>query len=116
MRVALRSRSVRMNVVRNAGGRLSFLRTKGSRSSAFHCPSPLSAGTTQAALYWSASTGAHWLNGPIWSRYRSIGADSSQLGLPTTDLTTTSTGAVCQFQGGTITWTSATNTTVVTYG
>jgi hypothetical protein len=72
-------------------------------------------GASTGSIYWSNATGAHWLTGPVWSKYRSLNADSSQLGLPTGDLTTTSTGASCTFEGGAITYTSATNTTVVTY-
>jgi uncharacterized protein with LGFP repeats len=71
--------------------------------------------SSTGSIYWSAGTGARWLNGSIWSRYRSLGADSSQLGLPTTSLTTTPSGSVCQFEGGTITYTSSTNTTTVVY-
>ncbi len=70
---------------------------------------------TQGSIYWSGGTGARWLDGPVWARYRSLGADTSRLGLPTSDLQTVTGGSQCQFQGGRIVYTSATNTTEVVY-
>jgi hypothetical protein len=89
------------------------LRTPGGRGR-YNDFSKTRSGAT-GSIYWSGATGARWLNGPVWSRYRSLGADSSRLGLPTSDLQTTPTGAQATFQGGRIVWTSATNTTEVVY-
>jgi uncharacterized protein with LGFP repeats len=67
------------------------------------------------SIWWSPATGAHWLTGPIWTRYRALGGDSSQLGFPTSDLRSISGGSECLFQGGRIAYSSASATTTVTY-
>jgi uncharacterized protein with LGFP repeats len=72
-------------------------------------------GASTGSIYYSSATGAHWLTGPVWTRYRQLGADASRLGFPTANLQATSAGSQCTFQGGLITYVTATNTTTVTY-
>ena len=67
------------------------------------------------SIYWTPSTGAHYVYGPIRNAWKAAGWESGRLGYPVTNKTTTSTGAVCRFQHGTITYTSATNSTTVVY-
>ncbi|MDQ4137236.1 MAG: hypothetical protein M3116_00105 [Actinomycetota bacterium] len=60
-------------------------------------------------IHWTAATGAHATEGAIRTKWRDLGWEGSFLGYPTTDWTCTTTNAGCfqDFQGGTITWTSA---------
>lgn len=65
------------------------------------------------SIYWSASTAAHEVRGSIRATWRSIGAQNSALGYPVSDEMPTSFGARSNFEGGYITWRSATGKTVV---
>jgi hypothetical protein len=54
------------------------------------------------AIYWSPATGAHEVHGLIARAYRHAGADSSCLGLPTTDEETTNGVHISRFEHGLI--------------
>jgi hypothetical protein len=66
------------------------------------------------SIYWSPSTGAHEVHGVIRDKYRDVGWEAGELGYPTADEYAVSTGRRSDFQHGSITWASATNTTTVT--
>lgn len=68
----------------------------------------------RGTMYWSAATGAHEVYGAIRDRYRSLGAERSALGLPTTGEYTTSTGRANDFAKGRISWNSRTGAVTVT--
>jgi uncharacterized protein with LGFP repeats len=55
------------------------------------------------SIYWSSTTGAHLVHGPILTRYASLGYQASCLGFPTTDEYTISGGRRNRFVGGSIT-------------
>jgi L,D-peptidoglycan transpeptidase YkuD (ErfK/YbiS/YcfS/YnhG family) len=61
------------------------------------------------AVYWSPSTGAHELVGPIWAEYGAVGWENSGLGFPTTGQLSTPDGAgrYTHFQGGSVYWSKA---------
>lgn len=67
-------------------------RAPGSRVSTF----------TGGAIHWSAATGAQPVRGAIAERYRAIGAESSELGLPTGAEREVPGGQVSDFQYGRI--------------
>lgn len=72
----------------------------------------------QMAIYWTPQIGAHLLKGSIYQRWLSLGSQSGALGYPTSDeFPVGPNGADRQsnFQHGSIYWTQATNTTIVTY-
>ncbi|HUS07649.1 MAG TPA: hypothetical protein VMZ52_15190 [Bryobacteraceae bacterium] len=58
------------------------------------------------AIYWSPDTGAHALLGPIYDEWLDRGAESGEIGYPTSDETLARDGRsrIMRFQGGTITW------------
>ena len=58
-------------------------------------------------LYWSASTGAHPVNGGILNRYLAVGGPSG-LGFPTSDSLNAAGGRASYFTGGRIYWSSST--------
>ncbi|WCI08986.1 hypothetical protein PJ267_03215 [Arthrobacter sp. OVS8] len=59
-------------------------------------------------VYWSASTGAHWVHGGILSAYRAQGGDAGKLGLPVSEeLLTVGGGVYQQFSKGVVYWTRA---------
>src|SRR5262249_26099406 len=60
-------------------------------------------------IEWSRATGAHEIHGAILGEFARLGWDSSFLGYPTTDETTTGsgTGRYNAFQGGLIVWSPA---------
>jgi len=62
-------------------------------------------------IYWHPSSGAHEVHGLILAKYKSLGADSSFLGYPTTDERETpdGIGRYNHFQGGSIYWTPSTD-------
>lgn len=65
-------------------------------------------------IYWSPTTDAKAVYGAILSRYVSLGAAESGLGLPTTDEYDVPGGRRNSFQGGWIQWSAATVDTKVT--
>jgi uncharacterized protein with LGFP repeats len=65
-------------------------------------------------IAWTQSAGTFVAWGAIGARYITEGGASGALGLPLGDEQATPTGAVQAFQGGHITWDSATNSTQVT--
>ncbi|MFP5373057.1 MAG: hypothetical protein ACLGI3_20260 [Actinomycetes bacterium] len=65
------------------------------------------------SIYWSATTGAHWLAGEVRSRYWALGSINGELGFPTSDLAPASTGQAAAFQGGSIYWSAATGAAAV---
>lgn len=64
-------------------------------------------------IHWSAATGAHVTTGAIQDRWAASGWQNGDLGYPTTDEQQIPTGAVQQFQGGTITWNKTTGRCVI---
>lgn len=60
------------------------------------------------AIYWHPNTGAHALHGPIFTRWRELGAETSFLGFPTSDVApgtdVRAEGFFAHFQGGSIYW------------
>jgi hypothetical protein len=67
------------------------------------------------SVYWTPTTGAHYVRGPIRDAWKATGWEGGRLGYPISDEKATPTGAISRFQGGTITYTSATNSTTVVY-
>jgi LGFP repeat-containing protein len=59
-----------------------------------------------SAIYWTAETGAHVVEGEILALWREMGAEKSTLGYPISDETNTddATGRVSRFQKGEIEW------------
>ena len=66
-------------------------------------------------IYWSPTTGAWEVHGPILNAFLSVNGPQSALGYPISDVTPTSSGARSTFQGGYIDWDSTTNQTTITY-
>src|SRR5690242_15614304 len=62
------------------------------------------------SIYWQAAVGTHTVSGPIGKAWAGRGGERGPLGYPTADAVTTPTGQSQAFQGGTLTWTSATGT------
>lgn len=56
----------------------------------------------RGGIYWSGPTGAREVSGSAYTTYRSLGQESSKLGLPTTSIATSGTGTVVSFQRGRI--------------
>jgi uncharacterized protein with LGFP repeats len=67
------------------------------------------------AIYWTPSTGAVEVHGPIFDTYASVGGPQSRLRYPTADVTPTALGARSIFQGGSIDWNRLTGQTVIVY-
>ncbi len=57
-------------------------------------------------VYWSADSGAHWVNGAIRDKWAATGGEGGHLGYPTSDERCGLAGGGCltNFQGGTIYW------------
>ncbi|WP_236831037.1 LGFP repeat-containing protein [Blastococcus sp. KM273128] len=68
---------------------------------------------TGGAIYWSPSTGAHFVKGAIYERWARSGYESGLLGFPTQDEINTTGGAVGRFTGGAIYWSPSTGARVV---
>ncbi|HEY9494625.1 MAG TPA: PQQ-dependent sugar dehydrogenase [Intrasporangium sp.] len=69
----------------------------------------------KGAIYYSTSTGAHYLTGVVLSKYLALAAEGSALRFPTTHTRSTATGGRFQhFQGGSIFWSSSTGAHHVT--
>lgn len=66
---------------------------------------------TGGAIVWSPATGAQPVRGAIAERYTAVGAEASELGLPTSDERAAPGGAVSVFQYGRIGYDSATRQT-----
>jgi N-acetyl-anhydromuramyl-L-alanine amidase AmpD len=66
-----------------------------------------------SSIYWTPSTGAHQVGGAIRNHWESLGWETSSLGYPTSDEYSVGPDRRNDFQGGTITWHSATGTTTV---
>ena len=62
------------------------------------------------SIFWSGTTGAHWVNGHIRTLWADLGWERSLLRYPVADLSRTPSGNgyLTRFQGGTIYWSSAT--------
>jgi len=70
----------------------------------------------RGSIYWSPSTGAHNVQGSIRNTWAGLGWEGSFLGFPTSDEYPIASGARSDFQGGQITWDSATNTNLWSAG
>ncbi len=66
-------------------------------------------------IYWTPSGGAHGVYGSIHSRYVALGAESSRLGLPTSDEYAVPGGRASDFEHGHIAWNARTGATTVSY-
>jgi uncharacterized protein with LGFP repeats len=62
------------------------------------------------SIYWTLTTGAHEVHGPIEAEWAAVGWERSPLGYPVKDESSTPGGAgrYSQFQGGAIYWSQAT--------
>jgi len=71
---------------------------------------------TGGDVYWSQPTGPHSVRGDIRATFDTLGATTSRLGLPVTDEAPTPRrfGAYNHFQGGSLYWSPATGTHLVT--
>ncbi|MDQ1370533.1 MAG: hypothetical protein QOF20_2886, partial [Acidimicrobiaceae bacterium] len=67
------------------------------------------------SIYWSAATGAHEVHGAIRATWNSLGNEGGSMGYPTSDplITPDGSGRYQEFQGATVQWDQATNTTTV---
>ncbi|HEY5952027.1 MAG TPA: hypothetical protein VIV40_41305, partial [Kofleriaceae bacterium] len=65
------------------------------------------------SIYWSPQTGAHEVRGAIRDKYAQTGWETGTLGYPTSDEYAVGNGRRSDFQHGSITWDSATNTATV---
>jgi len=61
---------------------------------------------TKGAIYMSSATRAHDLTGYVYPKYQTVGEEGSRLGLPITNVVTTSSGTKATFVHGTITCTT----------
>jgi stage II sporulation protein D len=61
------------------------------------------------AIYWNDARGAaYWLFGPVYAKYQELGESGGSLGMPRSDISTTSGGDhTATFENGTITCTSS---------
>ncbi len=64
----------------------------------------------KGSIFWSGRTGAHWLNGPIRSRWASLGWERSWLGYPTSDPYVVTAGTRQRFERGYLVWNRTTGT------
>jgi uncharacterized protein with LGFP repeats len=70
----------------------------------------------RGAIYWSLASGAHEVYGAIYGKYISLTtADRARLGLPVTGEYSVAGGRQSRFQGGTITWSASSRSTVVRF-
>jgi peptidoglycan-N-acetylglucosamine deacetylase len=69
----------------------------------------------KGAIFWSPATGAQYSKGGILSKYRTLNAQAGFLGYPTTDEICGLTPSGCRqdYQGGSIYWSSSTNSRYV---
>src|SRR5205085_2793108 len=68
-----------------------------------HFSSTRSPSNVDGSIYWTPSTGAHEIHGPIRAKWLSIGSERSCVGYPVTDTVRTTSGAQVTFQRGVIT-------------
>ncbi|MGR7023809.1 N-acetylmuramoyl-L-alanine amidase [Geodermatophilus sp. URMC 62] len=66
-------------------------------------------------IWWTADHGAHVVRGGIGATWAASGGVTGRLGFPVGDETATAAGAQQRFQGGTVTWTTATGRATVSY-
>ncbi|MBM7805809.1 uncharacterized protein with LGFP repeats [Geodermatophilus bullaregiensis] len=67
------------------------------------------------SVYWTAAHGAHVVRGGIGTAWSAAGGVTGRLGSPIGGETATAGGAQQTFQGGTVTWVTATASTTVRY-
>ncbi|HTL34326.1 MAG TPA: hypothetical protein VL326_14465 [Kofleriaceae bacterium] len=68
-----------------------------------------------ASIYWSPTTDAHEVHGVIRDKYKDLGWEAGQLGYPTSDEYAVTGGRRSDFEHGSITWSTQTNTATVSY-
>ena len=68
----------------------------------------------QGSIYWTPSLGAHEVHGRIRDAWAAAGWEAGELGYPTSDEYAVAGGRRSDFQHGSITWTSATDTSSIT--
>lgn len=68
-----------------------------------------------AIIYWSKTTGAHTIAGPIRTRWVSLGAEHGRLGYPTTNVLAIAGGQISAFQHGIIIYSARKRTLLVIY-
>ena len=64
------------------------------------------------AVYWSPSSGAHWLTRAILARYQAVGAGKG-FSFPTADQKTVASGEAAAFQNGSMYWSAGTGARLV---
>ena len=67
----------------------------------------------RGSIYWTPQTGAHEVRGAIRDKYAQLGWEAGSLGYPISDEYSVTGGKRSDFQHGSITWDSASNTTTV---
>jgi uncharacterized protein with LGFP repeats len=67
------------------------------------------------SIYWSPATDAHEVHGVIRDKYKELGWEAGALGYPTSDEHDVTGGRRSDFEHGSITWSSQTNTATVSY-
>jgi hypothetical protein len=72
-------------------------------------------GGTGGSVYWTSALGAHALYGDIRQKWATLGWERSSLGYPKSDEYAVSGGRQNDFVNGSITWSSSTRATKVTY-
>jgi uncharacterized protein with LGFP repeats len=68
----------------------------------------------RGSIYWSPSTSARVVEGPVRDKWAQTGWENGTLGFPTTDVYPTATGQRADFEGGSIEWNKVTGATMVT--
>ena len=69
---------------------------------------------TWGSVYWSASTGARAVTGPVSARHRMSGAENGRLGYPLIDTACVPGGCGQHFTGGSVYWSPRTGAKLVT--
>jgi glucose/arabinose dehydrogenase len=67
----------------------------------------------RGSVYWSRSTGAHAVHGPIWRKWSTMGRERSVLGYPTSGVRKVPGGQRSRFERGVIRWYSNSGGVVV---
>ncbi|MEO8846423.1 MAG: hypothetical protein ABI591_18930 [Kofleriaceae bacterium] len=65
------------------------------------------------SIYWTPQLGAHEVHGAIRDKWRDLGWETGSLGYPISDEYVVSDGRRSDFEHGSLTWSSATNTVTV---
>lgn len=69
----------------------------------------------KGGLYWTGKLGTQEVNGAMYKKYASLGAETSKLGMPTKGDHAIKGGRMVLFEGGRMTWNASTGKVTVTY-